>query len=368
MRVGLVATLREPLEKLIHFVNYHLNVGIDHLYLFFDDPDDPAANKMTDPRVTSTRCSSGYWKEQLQRLSHGDLQSIRERCPELYKHFMIDLVQPRVTIETRQQINVAVALRYAKRHDLDWIFHVDGDELVYVPERSLKQELAKVPPSTDFLVFGTLEAVPEREVYRNEFLEATLFRDVVRLQLPLPMSMHTRCANSLAKVHAFVGKLAGCRNAFFNGEYFRGHIIGKSIVRTSSDSLELGMHLPYSNKPLTLRISNTGRILHYDCVTFEAWLEKWKRRFDGTAKASVMRKNRIQQGNDFLKLHRAGNVEELKKLYRELYFVPAREQWRLFSLGLLRRIQLPQSTFLAPPTESTAKHSDNEPSSSRRMA
>jgi hypothetical protein len=349
MRVGLVATVREPLEKLIHFVNYHLNVGIDHLYLFFDDPDDPAANRMTDPRVTGTRCSSAYWKEQLQRLSHGDLQSIRERSPELYKHFMIDLVQPKVTIETRQHINVAVALRYAKSHNVDWIFHVDGDELVYVPETSLKQELAKVHPSTDFLVFGTLEAVPEREVYRNEFLETTLFRDVVRLRLPLPMSMHTRCANSLAKAHAFVRKLAGCRNAFFNGEYFRGHIIGKSIVRTSSDSLELGMHLPYSSKPLTLRISNTGRILHYDCVTFEAWLEKWKRRFDGTGKASVMRKNRIQQGDDFLKLHRAGNMEELKKLYRELYFVPAREQWRLFSLGLLRRIQLSQSTFLTPP-------------------
>ena len=42
------------------FVNYHLNIGVDHIYLFFDDPTDAAADALARrARVTAVRCDLG---------------------------------------------------------------------------------------------------------------------------------------------------------------------------------------------------------------------------------------------------------------------------------------------------------------------
>jgi hypothetical protein len=41
----IVTTLQAPLHETLMFVNYHLNIGADHIYLFFDDPGDAAAER-----------------------------------------------------------------------------------------------------------------------------------------------------------------------------------------------------------------------------------------------------------------------------------------------------------------------------------
>lgn len=41
-RAALVTTLRGAAPVLDSFIRYHLARGFAHLYLFFDDPDDPA--------------------------------------------------------------------------------------------------------------------------------------------------------------------------------------------------------------------------------------------------------------------------------------------------------------------------------------
>jgi len=344
-RLALVATVREPAQKLVQFVNYHLNVGFDHLYLFLDDPLDQAGECVPDSRVTIVRCTNRYWQDQLERLNSGDLRSMNNRNPAFYRALTADLAQSPVPIEARQTMNAAVALREARRLGVDWILHIDGDELVHAPAMSLKRELEAVHSSISALLLGTMEAVPDGNCCENPFLETALFRDVARPRMSLPVRVYVQCARAVARAHALLGRLAGCGGAFFDGEYFRGHIFGKSLVRTSLEALELGLHLPVAREHLMMRVSRAGCLLHYDCMTFESWLEKWRRRFDGSGRATKMRKSRSRQGDLFWDLYRAGSIPALESLYQRLYFLPAHEQERLLSLGLLRRIQLPESLF-----------------------
>jgi hypothetical protein len=60
---------------------------------------------------------------------------------------------------------------------MDWILHIDTDELVYPsgsPEYSIQRVLAGVPADVDTLVFPNYESLPERDDVQDPFTEARL--------------------------------------------------------------------------------------------------------------------------------------------------------------------------------------------------
>ena len=65
----------------------------------------------------------------------------------------------------------------AQKDDIDWILHIDTDELVYpggASHYSLQQMLADVPAEVDTLVFPNYESLPERNDVVNPFEEVFL--------------------------------------------------------------------------------------------------------------------------------------------------------------------------------------------------
>ena len=61
-KVCIVSMIKAPLGETISFVNYHLNLGIDGIILFLDDPEDPAAQALSDyVRVRVIKCDDAYW-------------------------------------------------------------------------------------------------------------------------------------------------------------------------------------------------------------------------------------------------------------------------------------------------------------------
>ena len=62
---------------------------------------------------------------------------------------------------------------------MDWILHVDTDELVYpggAPEYSLQRLLGSVPEDVDCLVFPNWESMPERDDVSDPFTEVCRIR------------------------------------------------------------------------------------------------------------------------------------------------------------------------------------------------
>ena len=68
----------------------------------------------------------------------------------------------------------AAGIEMAAKDGMDWILHIDTDELVYPgggPEYSIQRVLAAVPADVDTMVFPNYESLPERDDVQDPFTE-----------------------------------------------------------------------------------------------------------------------------------------------------------------------------------------------------
>lgn len=304
-RIAIVSMVRAPLHELRMFVNYHLNIGIDEVILFFDDPQDPGLHAFAKfPQVTSIACSAEYWSE---------------KTGEKPSNFNI-----------KQLTNANEGAKLAAQKGCDWVIQIDSDEIVK-PSADIKITLENC--NSDALRFKVMEAVSEWEDYDNIF-KATLFKN----------------ESSETKIRA--AKLLGCSHAIFNNEYFRGHTASKMAVKVSSKINTHGIHGPreYDRNNTIFENTDSITLLHFDCVGFDSWNSKWGRRNDGTCKTVSMRKNRQNQLQAYSHAKQTG-PNALSSLYRRFHIIPRRERVILTLLGMLQRVELDQSLFKNPQPE-----------------
>mmetsp|Transcript_40520 Transcript_40520/g.106389 ORF Transcript_40520/g.106389 Transcript_40520/m.106389 type:complete len:372 (-) Transcript_40520:121-1236(-) len=156
-KVGIVTVTKEP-ANIQRWFQYHLAVGFDHIYLQVEGTpwiDDIIGKPEFVHKIT-------YW-----------------RVPE-----------PNVTdnyndLQSRQRIAVQYAVQLATapnaRAPVDWLLHIDDDELFYVPGHpvgvpNVKDLFESVPKTYRSVKFRNSEAVyPSAEV-KDCFKESTLFR------------------------------------------------------------------------------------------------------------------------------------------------------------------------------------------------
>jgi hypothetical protein len=312
--ISLVATVKAAKPDLDRFVAYHLNTGVAHIYLFFDDPADPALPAFAGmERVTATACTLEGWRA----------ASIR----------------PQDGIEARQIHNANAAMTWARASGAQWLLHLDSDELIYTPSDNLAAWLDSRPLNIDAVIFPVLEAIPRALARGHPFQACLLFKtiprsDVARLRLAARL---------------------GCRRALRYG-YFRGHIAGKTASRVRADVDDVGIHFPTraAGPPLRVETAGDAYVLHYDGCTFEAWRQKWARRRDGTGLARNMRPERRRQFDDFLVAADTGSRAALEREFRRQCLIPLYEQAILWALGLARPIRL-RSDLLTSPGENAAR-------------
>lgn len=127
---GICATLKAPADQVLAFAAHHLALGAHHLWLHFDDPDDPAVDLAASlPRTTAVRCDETYW------------QATVGRRPE--KH------------QNRQARNIQ---RVCAQTGLPWVAHLDVDEFL-VASRPVSDCLARLPPDRMMLRIAPWEAL-----------------------------------------------------------------------------------------------------------------------------------------------------------------------------------------------------------------
>ena len=271
MKTAITSTVRTSRTDLRMFVNYYLNSGIDQIFLFFDDPSDESIE---------------YFRN-LSRVNCVPCQNALE-------------IPTRRSIEQRQVANAVSGLEMARRRRIDWLIHVDSDELILTPERNIKRYLIRrTNDNVDAVTFPSLEAVPKLNYTRHFFEDIHWFK-VGRSTIPRAET---------------IARLLGCRNVFEYG-YFRGHRTGKTATKIHSPVKSLGIHLPTSHEGCDLRIitSSDAFTLHFDCCTFDDWKLKWQRRYDRTAVALEMRPDRQRQFDDFLTALHTG-LEPIREVW-----------------------------------------------------
>ena len=189
---GLVTTLRAPTPLVLGFIRHHLALGAAQLWLYFDDPDDPAYDAVASiPGVVATRCSQDHWQE------------VDGRRPD--------------KIEKRQTRNAQTAYAACP---LPWLGHVDVDEYLW-PARPVADLLDAVAPDVAMLRMEPFEAMQDAD---HPHAPPRLFR------------------GPLKTVHAGIRTAILGPYADVLPEAMLSHSVGKAMFRTGIARLSLRLH------------------------------------------------------------------------------------------------------------------------------
>jgi len=222
-----VSTILDTPANVRRFVADNLAMGVDHMVVFLDDPSaheqDQVADELSRHRqVTCVPAGRGWWA--------GD--------------------RPK-GLNVRQRINANVALDLlADMPWAQWLFHVDGDEVVALD----REVLAAVPAGADAVWLTPLECVSRFEATER----ATLFKRLLD-------------DDDLNLLHTL-----GLLSVPTNKAYFHGHVLGKSGVRPGS-GLRLTLHdsVTTSGELVPRQEDARLRVLHYDAISGEEFVRKW---------------------------------------------------------------------------------------------
>jgi len=165
---------------------YHLRIGFHSLYLYFDDPDDPTiqaaievAERLHRPRAVHVQvCSQAWWAQQKLRSRFYRYRHLKWAAP------VVDANEQIRDVQSRQQLCVDLAIQDAFADRVEWVVHIDIDELLYVPQNRYRENapawFAAVEPTADLIKFHNHECVPEDVEVDDWFRDVTLFKPAVR--------------------------------------------------------------------------------------------------------------------------------------------------------------------------------------------
>ena len=160
--VAIVSTLRDAAPVLRSFITYHQAIGFERFFLFFDDPSDSSiAIAKSFPSVTvipNDEELHARWRTSA-------------RFPDAARVLTAEPM-------ARQLLNVDMAIQMALESGIDWLLHIDVDELFYIPAGDAPdhfQELTR--RGIRRVEYRNHEAVPETAVIYDYFREVTLFKN-----------------------------------------------------------------------------------------------------------------------------------------------------------------------------------------------
>ncbi|VFQ91153.1 unnamed protein product [Cuscuta campestris] len=154
----------------------------------------------------------------------------------------------------KQSLNMEMGIEMAREADMDWIFHLDTDELIYpagTREFSVRELLSDIPPHADMVVFPNYESSVERDNIKEPFSEVSMFK---------------KSFDHLTKETYFGNYKEATRG---NPNYFLTYGNGKSAARIKDHLRPNGAHRwhNYMNSPSEVKLDE-GAVLHYTYPKF----------------------------------------------------------------------------------------------------
>jgi hypothetical protein len=212
--IAIATTTKNP-HQLNDWIKYHLNIGFNKLYIVFDDENEIYDNIYENDNRVVILYNNDEWKNELSQLPNMD-------------HFLNDKKE----VMSRQILNFTNVRNYAKLDNIDWLLHIDADELFYNESTSLDIIFDN---KYSVILFQNYEMIPKHDNYNNCFKEGVDFKINPRIY-----------------------------NAYSNG---------KSAVRVNSTAVIGGVHGFHGENNYA---SQVGKILHYPSCNFDEYINKYK--------------------------------------------------------------------------------------------
>ncbi|KAK6928831.1 LOW QUALITY PROTEIN: Glycosyltransferase family 92 [Dillenia turbinata] len=234
------------LEQILPWIFFHKVIGVSTFYLFVE-------GEAASPNVSKV-LESIPGVDVIYRTRELEEQQEKSRiwnetwlAPFFYKPCNYELF-------VKQVFNMEMAIVLARNAGMDWIIHLDTDELIHpagTPEYSLRQLFLHVPQNVDQVIFPNYESCVERDDIREPFTEVSMFK------------------KNVAHLSGETFYLSFREATRENTNYFLTYANGKSAARIQDHLRPNGAHRWYNYKraPKDMRMEEAA-VLHYTYSRF----------------------------------------------------------------------------------------------------
>ncbi|KAF8376715.1 hypothetical protein HHK36_031617 [Tetracentron sinense] len=170
-KICITTSTSAGLEQILPWIFYHKVIGVTTFFLFVE-------GKAASPTVSKILESIPGVKV-IYRTRELEEQQAKSRIWN--EHWLSSFFYKPCNYElfVKQTLNMEMAIVMARDAGMDWIIHLDTDELLHpagAREYSLTQLLLDVPGNVDMVIFPNYESSVERDDIKEPFSEVSMFK------------------------------------------------------------------------------------------------------------------------------------------------------------------------------------------------
>ncbi|KAL8154322.1 hypothetical protein V2J09_012082 [Rumex salicifolius] len=319
-RIAITTSTSAGLDQILPWMFYHKVIGVTTFYLFVE-------GKAATPEVSRVLESIPGVKV-LYRTAELEKQQAGSRiwnetwlASFFYKPCNYELF-------VKQSLNMEMAIVMARNDAVEWILHLDTDELIHpagAREYSLRQLLLDVPRSVDMVVFPNYESSIERDDIKEPFTEVSMFK---------------KNYDHLPKETYFGMYKESTRG---NPNYFLTYGNGKSAARVQDHLRPNGAHRwhNYMKTPNEVKLEEAA-VLHFTYSKFSDLTSRRDRCGCKPTKDDVKRCFMLEFDREAFIIASTATEEEMRNWYREhVVWGDKTLNLKLLRKGILARIYAP---------------------------
>nr|BAK05233.1 predicted protein [Hordeum vulgare subsp. vulgare] len=230
----------------------------------------------------------------------------------------------------KQSLNMEMAIVMARESGMDWIMHLDTDELLYpggAPEYSIRRLLADVADDVDMVIFPNYESSVERDDIKDPFSEVSMFK---------------KNYDHLPKDTYFGMYKEATRG---NPNYFITYGNGKSAARIQDNLRPNGAHRwhNYAKSPNEIKLEEAA-VLHYTYTKFSDLTSRRDRCGCKPTKQDVKRCFMLDFDRAAFIIASTASEEDMLRWYNErVVWNDKQLNLKLLRKGVLTRIYAPMA-------------------------
>ncbi|KAL1346381.1 hypothetical protein HN51_020056 [Arachis hypogaea] len=319
-KICITTSTSAGLEQILPWMFYHKVIGVTNFFLFVE-------GKAASPEVSKVLKSIPGVKV-VYRTKELEEQQAKSRIWNetwlagfFYKPCNYELF-------VKQSLNMEMAIVMARDAGMEWILHLDTDELIHpagAREYSLRQLLLEVPGNVDMVIFPNYESSVERDDIKEPFSEVSMFK---------------KNYDHLPKDTYFGNYKDSVRG---NPNYFLTYGNGKSAARIQDHLRPNGAHRwhNYMKSPNEIKLEEAA-VLHYTYAKFSDLTSRRDRCGCKPTKEDVKRCFMLEFDRSAFIIASTATEDEMLKWYNEHVVWGDKDvKLKLLRKGILTRIYTP---------------------------
>ncbi|KAK4725478.1 hypothetical protein R3W88_028257 [Solanum pinnatisectum] len=321
-KISITTSTSAGLEQILPWMFYHKVIGVTNFFLFVE-------GKAASPNVSKVLKSIPGVRVIYRTKELEDVQAKSRIWNETWLAGFF--YQPcNHELFVKQTLNMEMAIVMAREAGVDWIIHLDTDELMHpagTSEYSLRRLLADIPEDVDMVIFPNYESSVERDDVKEPFSEVSMFK---------------KNYDHLTKEMYFGNYKEATRG---NPNYFLTYGNGKSAARVQDHLRPNGAHRwhNYMKSPKEIKLEEAA-VLHYTYPKFSDLTSRRDRCGCKPTKEDVKRCFMLEFDRAAFIIASTLTEEEMLHWYREhVVWTDKTLIQKLIKKGILTRIYTPMA-------------------------